>query len=114
MTTPMTPTQTTPVFDPARILGCTEDEAVALLAGKPVTPGEVEALATRHYDWRAHLRDPRSYWITVTEAARMLRTSHTVVKRMLDDGRVPFVAHVSGVRLMRRHEVEERALSRMH
>ena len=108
-----TPTQTTPTFDPARILGCTEAEAVALLAGKPVTPGEVEALATLHYDWRRHLRDPRSYWITVTEAARILHTSHTVVKRMLDDGRVPYISHVSGVRLMRRHEVEELAVARM-
>jgi hypothetical protein len=104
---------TTPVFDPASVLGCTEDEALLLLNGKRVTPGEVESVAAAHYDWRRHMRDPRSYWVTATQAAYILRVSPTVVKRMLDDGRLPYVAHSSGVRLMRRHEIEELASARI-
>jgi hypothetical protein len=50
----------TPTFDPAVVLGCSPDEAAALLAGKRVTPGEVESVAASAYDWRRHLRDPRS------------------------------------------------------
>ena len=103
----------TPVFDPASVLGCTEDEALALLNGKRVTPGEVESVAAEHYDWRRHMRDPRSYWVTATQAAYILHTSPTVVKRMLDDGRLPHVLHTSGVRLMRRHEIEELAAARI-
>jgi hypothetical protein len=103
----------TPVFDPAYVLGCSEDEALALLNGKRVTPGEVESVAAEHYDWRRHMRDPRSYWVTATQAAYLLRTSPTVVKRMLDEGRIPCLRHTSGVRLMRRHQIEELASARI-
>jgi len=103
----------TPVFDPAKVLGCTEDEARSLLNGKRVTPGEVESVAVEHYDWRRHMRDPRSYWVTATQAAYLLHTSPTVVKRMLDEHRLRYVVHTSGVRLMRRHEIEELAAARI-
>jgi hypothetical protein len=99
----------TPTFDPAVVLGCSPDEAAALLAGKRVTPGEVESVAASAYDWRRHLRDPRSYWVTAAQAARILRRSPGDVRRMLDGGRLPYVAHASGVRLMRRHQLEELA-----
>ena len=103
----------TPVFDPAKVLGCTEEEARSLLNGKRVTPGEVESVAVEHYDWRRHMRDPRSYWVTATQAAYLLHTSPTVVKRMLDEHRLRYVVHTSGVRLMRRHEIEELAAARI-
>jgi hypothetical protein len=103
---------TPPTFDPVHVLGCSEVEAARLLAGKVVTPGEVEAAAMVHYDWRRHSRDPRSYWVTVTQAAHILHVSPTVVKRMLEDDRLPHVFHMSGVRLMRRHEIEDVASSR--
>jgi hypothetical protein len=103
----------TPVFDPTKVLGCSEEEALLLLHGKRVTPGEVESVAATHYDWRRHMRDPRSYWVTATQAAYILHLSPTVVKRMLDEGRLPFVVHTSGVRLMRRHEIEELAAARI-
>jgi hypothetical protein len=103
----------TPVFDPAKVLGCTEEEARSLLNGKRVTPGEVESVAAEHYDWRRHMRDPRSYWVTATQAAYVLHTSPTVVKRMLDEHRLRYVVHTSGVRLMRRHEIEELAAARI-
>lgn len=94
------------VFDPAHVLGCSRAEAAALLRGKRVTPGEVESVAMRHYAWRSHLRDPESYWVTVSQAARMLYLSPQQVKRMLDEGQLPHVVHVSGVRLMRRRQVQ--------
>lgn len=96
-------------FDPALVLGCSEDEAVVLLGGRRVTPGEVESVALTSYQWWRHLRDPCSYWLTTSQAARLLHLSPGVVRRMLDQGRLPHVVHASGVRLMRRHEVEHLA-----
>ncbi len=98
-----------PVFDPAHVLGCTLDEAARLLGGRRVTPGEVEALAVVYYDWRRHAYDPRSYWVTVGQAARILRLSPVVVRQLVDTGGLSHVWHESGVPLMRRHDVEERA-----
>src|SRR3954453_16718061 len=103
----------TPVFDPANVLGCTEEEARSLLNGNRVTPGEVESVAVEHYDWRRHMRDPNSYWVTVTQVAYLLHTSPPVVKRMPDEHRLRCVVHTSGVRLMRRHEIEELAAARI-
>ena len=96
-------------FDPVHVLGTTPEAAARLLEGRRVTPGEVEALASIYYDWREHLRDPRSYWVTVGQAARILRQSPVVVKQLVDGGRLPHVRHESGVPLMRRHEIVERA-----
>jgi hypothetical protein len=96
-------------FDPALVLGCSEDEAAALLAGRRVTPGEVESVALTSYQWWRHLRDPRSYWVTTSQAARLLHLSPGVVRRLIDQDRLPHVVHSSGVRLMRRHEVERLA-----
>jgi hypothetical protein len=96
-------------FNPALVLGCTEDEAVELLQGRRVTPGEVETVALTYYQWWRHLRDPRSYWVTTSQAARILHVSPSVVRRMLDNDRLPHMVHSSGVRLMRRDDIEERA-----
>ena len=93
-------------FDPARILGCSREQARALFHGRAVTPGEAEAIAEKSYPWRRHLHDPTSYWITTGQAARLLHTSPQHVKRLLDQGRLPHVVHDSGVRLMRRSQVE--------
>ena len=101
-------------FDPAAVLGCSTDEAAELLAGRRVTPGEVEAVALAHYDWRRHLHDPRSYWVTTTQAARVLRLAPSTVQRLLDEGRLPHVRHRSGIRLLRRHEVVAVADHRHH
>lgn len=97
------------VFDPVHVLGCTPEEAARLLAGRRVTPGEVEALAVVYYDWRGHARDRGSYWVTVGQAARILRVSPMVVRQHVESGGLPHVWHESGVPLMRRHEIEERA-----
>lgn len=93
-------------FDPASILGCSPDEARTLLRGHVVTPGEVEAVAQRHYRWRKHLHDDRSYWVVVSQAARILRKTPDEVTTLLNQRRIPYVTHRSGVRLMRRTDVE--------
>ena len=97
------------VFDPAHVLGCSAEEAQALLRGKRVTPGEVESVALKHYAWRRHVRDPQSYWVTTTQAAEILDVSSEAVRRQLDERRLPHVVHASGVRLMRRQQIERLA-----
>ena len=92
-------------FDPTHILGCSREQALQLFHGRPVTPGEAEALAETSYPWRRHLHDPGSYWITTSETARLLHLSAPQVKRLLDRGRLRHVRHVSGVRLMRRAQI---------
>ncbi len=96
-------------FDPVRVLGCSEEEAAELLRGRRITPGEVETVALSSYQWWRHLRDPRSYWVTTSQAARLLHLAPSVVRRMLDQDRLPYVVHSSGVRLMRRHEIIHRS-----
>ncbi|HET6626784.1 MAG TPA: hypothetical protein VFG63_10375 [Nocardioidaceae bacterium] len=93
-------------FDPVRVLGCSADEAEQLLRGKRVTPGEVESVALHHYPWRRHLHDPTSYWVTASQAAMILRMSPQQVKHLLDEDRLAHVVHASGVRLMRREQIE--------
>jgi excisionase family DNA binding protein len=94
-----------PRLDPTHILGCSREEAVELFHGRPVTPGEAEAIAERSYRWRRHVHDPQSYWITTSEAARILELTPRQVKRLLDRGRLQHVRHVSRVRLMRRAHI---------
>ena len=96
-------------FDPVRVLGCSEEEAAELLRGRRITPGEVETVALSSYQWWRHLRDPRSYWVTTSQAARLLHLAPSVVRRMLDQDRLPYVVHSSGVRLMLRHEIIHRS-----
>lgn len=96
----------TPRLDLVTILGCTPEEASRLLRGRPVTPGEVEAAARVHYDWRRHIHDPESYWVTISQASRLLGMRPKMVRKLLDSHRLPHITHASGVRLMRRHEIE--------
>ena len=90
---------------PLHILGCSREEALELFHGRPVTPGEAEAIAETSYSWRRHLHDPRSYWITTAEAARILELTPRQVKRLLDRGELRHVRHASRVRLMRRAHI---------
>jgi hypothetical protein len=92
-------------LDPVHILGCSREEAVELFHGRPVTPGEAEAIAERAYRWRRHLHDPKSYWITTAQAARILELTPRQVKKLLDGGQLQHVRHASGVRLMRRAQI---------
>jgi hypothetical protein len=98
-----------PPHDLTSILGCRPEEAQSLLRGKPVTPGELEAVAPSFYNWRRHLRDDHSYWVVTSQAARILRVSPRKVSALLDKGRLPYVTNPSGVRMMRRRDVEARA-----
>ena len=95
------------VFDPARVLGCSLEQARRLMRGHVVTPGEVEGVALEYYRWRAHLRDPDSYWVTVSQAAAILGVSVAELRRMLAQRRLPYYTHKSGVRLMRRQQIQD-------
>ena len=97
----MTPTD----FDPALILGCTPEDVADLMRGHVVTPGEVEGVALRTYRWRAHRHDPRSYWVTVGQAAEILHLSLSDTQALLDHHRLPYARHADGVRLIRRHQL---------
>ncbi len=99
-------------FDPAHVLGCSREQALRLFRGRPVTPGEAEAIAAREYPWRRHLHDADSYWITTGETARILQLTPSQVKRLLERGELPHVRHVSRVRLMRRAQIEDIAATR--
>jgi hypothetical protein len=92
-------------LDAIRVLGCTPKEAAELMRGRNMSLAEVEALAQSSYQWWRHLRDPRSYWVTASQASRLMHTSPGIVRRLLDEERLPYVVHTSGVRLMRRHEI---------
>jgi hypothetical protein len=92
-------------YDPIRVLGCSPREAAELMHGRVMSLGELETLALDTYQWWRHLRDPRSYWVTASQASRLLHVSPSVVRRLLDQGRLPYVVHSSGVRLMRRHDI---------
>lgn len=93
-------------FDPTHVLGCSRQQALEHMRGRPVTPGEVEAVAMRTYSWRRHVHDAASYWLTVGQAARLLGSSPAQVRSLLDHRRLRYVVHASGVRLMRRADVE--------
>lgn len=84
------------------------------MRGHVVTPGEVESVALGSYRWRAHLRDPDSYWVTVSQAADILGVSVAELRRLLSQRRLPFFRHKSGVRLMRRQQIQEIARHRPH
>jgi hypothetical protein len=99
-------------FDPVHVLGCTTEQATSLFHGRPVTPGEAEAIAEQSYPWRSHLNDPESYWITKVEAARILGVTVGEIGRLLDQRRLPHIRHASGVRLMRRWQIQDLAETR--
>lgn len=99
-------------FDPTHVLGCSSEQALRLFRGRPVTPGEAEAIAEKSYPWRRHLHDSDSYWVTTGDAARILHLAPTQVRRLLDRGVLPHVRHVSRVRLMRRAQIEALAQRR--
>jgi hypothetical protein len=99
-------------FDPTHILGCSREQALQLFRGRPVPPGEAEAIAAKAYAWRRHLHDADSYWITTGETARILHLAPPQVKRLLDRGQLPHVRHISRVRLMRRAQIEAIAARR--
>ncbi len=94
------------VFDPVQVLGCSPEDVVPLMRGRVVTPGEVEGVALRTYRWRQHLHDPRSYWVTVGQAAAILGRSRSDLDRLLLEHRVAYCVHADGVRLLRRHQVQ--------
>lgn len=101
----------------ARILGCSRSTvrrhflAARLVSHdgryehRTLSRAEDETLALELYDWRRHVDDPESYWLTSHQAAEMLGISRQRLGQVGDKGFLPFVRHRDGVRLYRREQL---------
>jgi hypothetical protein len=58
-------------------------------------------------------RDPSSYWVTGQAAADLLGANMARLGQLLDAGRLPYVRHRDGTRLLRRHQLEVIAQARV-
>jgi hypothetical protein len=81
-------------------------QAEKILGAAPYDLEEVEKAALEHYQPSAHRSDRFSYWLTSGSAAELMGVSPARVKRMVSADRLPYVTHRSGLRLLRRHQVE--------
>ena len=98
------------VFEAAHIIGCDPTEARQRQhleqAGSTAELEKLEAMAADRYPWKQHTDDSESYWVTVGQAAKILDLSVQRVKQLLDEDRLPYLLHRSGVRLMRRQQID--------
>lgn len=101
------------IFEAAHILGTTPAEAKELLKGHDLTSESVEDVALDHYRWRAHVDNVDSYWVTVKQAAVIHDVSTQRVKQLLVKDLLPYVTTHTGVRLMRRQQLETVASARL-
>jgi hypothetical protein len=111
------------LFEAAHILGLPLVEAQPLLqrrgligprgGNRNLTLQEIEALAVEVYPWRAHVRAPDSYWVTVGQAAEILEISIPRVKQLVEKGFLPTVKHRTGVTLFRRDQLHVVANARI-
>lgn len=90
----------------AHILGMLPWQAELILGPGPYELEAVETAALEHYQPSAHRSDRFSYWLTSGAAAELMGVSPARVKRMVTADRLPYVTHRSGLRLLRRHQVE--------
>jgi hypothetical protein len=90
----------------AHILGMLAWQAEKILGAGPYELEVVEDAALEHYQPSAHRADRFSYWLTSGTAAELMGVSPARVKRMVTADRLPYVTHRSGLRLLRRHQVE--------
>lgn len=90
----------------AHILGMLAWQAEKILGAGPYELEAVERAALEHYQPSAHRVDRFSYWLTSGAAAELMGVSPARVKRMVTADRLPYVMHRSGLRLLRRHQVE--------
>lgn len=94
------------IEDAAHILGMLAWQAERILGFGPYDLEAVEKAALEHYQPSAHRADRFSYWLTSGTAAELMGVSPARVKRMVTADRLPYVTHRSGLRLLRRHQVE--------
>jgi hypothetical protein len=114
---------TTTLFEAAHILGLPPAKARPLLEQRGLfgprggrrgaSVEEIEALALEAYPWRAHVHDPDSYWVTVSQAADILGVSIPRVKQLVEKDFLPNVRHRAGVALFRRHQLHVVANARL-
>lgn len=67
---------------------------------------EVEELATEVYDWRRHVHDATSYWVTTEQAVVILGVVHQRVRQLAERDLLPYLWHRDGIRLFGREQLE--------
>jgi hypothetical protein len=90
----------------AHILGVLPWQAERILGAGPYTLEGVDLAAMEHYQPLAHREDGYSYWLTSGQAAKVMGISVARLHQLAAADLVPYLVHRSGVRLMRRHQVE--------
>ena len=96
----------------AHILGMLPWQAELVLGHIKYDLDAVEDVAQSRYRPGAHRHDRFSYWVGTAQAAEILGLSTARVKQLCAAGKIPYVFHRSGARLMRRHQVEVLANAR--
>jgi hypothetical protein len=96
----------------AHILGMLPWQAELELGEMQYTLAAVEGVAQVRYRPGAHKCDRFSYWVCTAQAAGILGLSTARVKQLCSTEKISYLAHHSGTRLMRRHEVEVMAKQR--
>lgn len=79
---------------------------------RALSRADVEALAVAVYDWRRHVDDPGSYWLTGLACCRYARRQRARLSELSRADRLPYIVHREGVRLYRRCQLEVIAQSR--
>jgi hypothetical protein len=69
-------------------------------------------LAVDLYDWRGHVHDPDSYWLTGQHAAHAYGVNRSRLSELSRADRLPYVVHREGVRLYRRRQIAVLARAR--
>jgi excisionase family DNA binding protein len=92
----------------AAVLGCSVSSVRRHVAAGRLRPGrrrykhralsraDVEALAAAVYDWRRHVDDPDSYWLTGQRAADVYGVNRARLSELSRADRLPFVVHRDG------------------
>jgi hypothetical protein len=118
------PVDAVTLLEAAEMLGCSVSSVRRHVAAGRLRPGrrrykhralsraDVETLAVTVYDWRWHVHDPGSYWVTGQRAAHVLGVNRARLSALSQADRLPYVVHRDGVRLYRRSQLE--VIARAH
>jgi hypothetical protein len=90
----------------AHILGMLPWQAELVLGETDYDLDAVEQVAQVRYRPVAHRHDRFSYWVSTAQAAEILGVSTARVKQLCVAEEIPYLAHRTGTRLMRRHHVQ--------
>jgi predicted site-specific integrase-resolvase len=119
------PVDAVTLLEAAGILGCSVSSVRRHVAAgrlhsgrrrykhRALSRADVEDLAVAVYDWRGHVHDPESYWLTGQQAADVYGVNRARLGELSRADRLPYVVHRDGVRLYRRHQLFVLARARL-